>query len=173
MLVYGNYMEISCIVHSQALRERVMAHSTVETHRFIKESRYALDHLFEALVHYQKVVTSSEESLKKIEETKFVLSSIFEHRDQWSPHANNYLAQYMELLKGLEAQKSQLQRDTQVRLSEVLASIESSIESMSALAATVLQISKQVLAYRYGTKPMVASARTIGSQSIVEVIWEG
>lgn len=44
---------------------------------------------------------------------------------------------------------------------------------MSSLAGSVLQIAKQVISLRHSGKPAIAAARNIGSQSIVEVIWEG
>ena len=54
-----------------------------------------------------------------------------------------------------------------------MANIGASIESMSYLAGSVLQIAKQILSLRHGGKPKGIASRRIGSQSLVEVIWEG
>lgn len=64
-------------------------------------------------------------------------------------------------------------KDFDERLNNALKSIGASVESMSNLAGAVLQIAKQTLSLRYDGKPVIASSKMIGSQSISEVIWEG
>ncbi|MEW8288804.1 MAG: hypothetical protein AB2697_22725 [Candidatus Thiodiazotropha endolucinida] len=59
------------------------------------------------------------------------------------------------------------------KLEKALFNIGSTIESMSGLAGAVLQIGKQSLSLRHSEKPNLSGARTIGTQNIVEVIWEG
>jgi hypothetical protein len=54
-----------------------------------------------------------------------------------------------------------------------IARLQSTEDSVAITAGSVLQVGKQVLAFRFGAKPLVTGARVIGSQSIVEVIWQG
>ena len=75
---------------------------------------------------------------------------------------------------GKENQKEVAENDSEERLRNALASIGTTDESMSSFAGGVLQIAKQVLSMRSSGKPVhISGARNIGSQSIIEVIWEG
>ena len=110
-----------------------------QTEEFLENSRHAIEHLFDAIGDYNRVLYSNQK-----------LSDLFMYRDQWSPNANHYYTQYLN-------QQQQ----------------EAKVESMSCLAGAVLQIAKQALSLRHSGKPKISGARNIGSQSIVDVIWEG
>jgi len=110
-----------------------------QTEEFIENSRHAIEHLFYALGDYNNVLHSNQK-----------LSGLFSYRDQWSPNANHYYAQYLN-------KKQQ----------------EAKVESMSCLAGALLQIAKQALSLRHSDKPEISGARNIGSQSITDVIWYG
>ena len=110
-----------------------------QTEEFIENSRHAIEHLFDALDDYNSALHLNQ-----------TLSGPFMYRDQWSPNANHYYAQYLN-------KKQQ----------------EAKVESMSCLAGALLQIAKQALSLRHSGKPKISGARNIGSQSIVDVIWGG
>ncbi len=144
--------------------------NTEQTQNFIENSRYALDHLFDAIDEYNKVLVIAQKEVEEIEGSQKMLSDLFMYRDQWSVNANHHYAQYVERMKHLEQQK---QDDISVKLDNALASIGATVDSMSSLAGAVLQIAKQVFSLRHTGKPRISTARDIGNQSVVEVVWEG
>ena len=144
-----------------------------QTQEFINNSRHAIDHLFDALDEYNSVLESAQQTVEEIEQSKQMLSDLFMYRDQWSPNANYYHAQYVERMKALNEKQEEAGNEFEERLQNALASIGATVESMSSLAGAVLQIAKRVLSLRYSRKPNISGARKIGSQSIIEVIWEG
>lgn len=95
------------------------------------------------------------------------------YRDQWSPNANHHYAQYVRRMEELEKQKAKAQENNSQNLEKALFNIGATVESMSSLAGAVLQIGKQALSIRHEGKPRLPAARTIGTQNIVEVVWEG
>ena len=144
-----------------------------QAEEFIENSRPAIEHLFGALDEYNKVLEKAQTTVEKIESSKQLLSDLFMYRGQWSANANHYYAQYMMRMKELEKQKIAAQEDDARKLEKALFNIGSTVESMSGLAGAVLQIGKQALSIRYKGKPDLPAARTIGTQNIVEVVWEG
>ena len=144
-----------------------------QAQEFIENSRPAIEHLFSALGDYYNVLKRAQTTAEEIEGSKQLLSDLFMYRDQWSPDANHHYAQYIKRLEELEKQNAETKANDTERLEEALFNIGATVESMSILAGTVLQIAKQALSIRYGGKPDLPTARTIGTQSIVEVVWEG
>lgn len=147
--------------------------TTKQAEEFIENSRAAIEHLFGALSAYNEVLEKAQASVEGIERSKQLLSDLFMYRDQWSPNANHYYAQYIMRMEELEKQKKAAQENDAERLEKALFNIGSTVESMSALAGAVLQIGKQSLSLRHSGKPDLPGAKTIGTQSIVEVVWEG
>jgi hypothetical protein len=76
-------------------------------------------------------------------------------------------------MEELEKQKVTIQEPDAEKLTKALFNIGTTIESMSTLAGAVLQIGKQALSLRYAGKPSLPEARFIGTQNIINVIWEG
>lgn len=144
-----------------------------QAEEFIENSRPAIEHLFGALDEYNKVLERAQITVEEIEGSKRLLSELFMYRDQWSPNANHHYAQYMMRMEELEKQKAAAQEDDAEKLEKALFNIGSTVESMSGLAGAVLQIGKQALSIRHAGKPNLPGARTIGTQNIVEVVWEG
>lgn len=144
-----------------------------QAEEFVENSRPALEHLFDALSAYNKVLDKAQTTVEEIERSKQFLSDLFMYRDQWSPNANHYYAQYMTRMEELEKQKKEAQEDDDKKIENALFNIGSTVESMSGLAGAVLQIAKQSLSLRHSGKPKLSGARAIGTQSIVEVVWEG
>ena len=140
---------------------------------FIDRSSPAIKFLFDALSSYFDVIGSLQASIEEIESTKHVLTDLFVSRDQWSPNANHYHAQYMSRVKELEEQKIAIGKTDSEKIEQAFRVMDSTEESMSVLAGSVLQIAKQTLSIRYSAKPKLAASRVLGSQSVVEVIWEG
>jgi len=140
---------------------------------FIDNSKHALEHLFKALDEYNTVLVTAQKTVEEIENSEKTLTDIFIDRDQWSPSANHHHALYIERMKELEKQKSEAPKDIKEKLNNALASIGATVESMSSLSGAVLQIAKQVLSLRHSGKPVIATAKNIGSQSVIDVIWEG
>lgn len=147
--------------------------NTEETKEFIGKSRHALNHLFNAIDEYNNVLESAQQDVEAIEASKQALSDLFMYRDQWSPNANHYYVQYMQRIKQLDEKQKEAATGLTSRLEKALGSIGATVESMSSLAGAILQIAKQVLSLRYSGKPNIFAARDIGSQKIIEVIWEG
>lgn len=141
-----------------------------QTNAFIENSHHAIDYIFQARSEYHRVRSAAQATIEEIDEAKQMLSDLFMYREQWSPHANHHYAQYMERLRALNEMRN---KPVDVRVEDALASIGATTESMSHLAGTVLQIAKQVLSLRYSAKPSIPGARRIGTQSIVEILWEG
>lgn len=147
--------------------------TTEQAEEFIENSRPAIEHLFGALGEYNKVLEKAQITVEQIERSEQMLSDLFMYRDQWSPNANHHYAQYMMRMKELEEQKVAAKENDTEKLEKALFNIGSTVESMSSLAGAVLQIGKQALSIRHAGKPNIPAARTIGTQNIVEVIWEG
>lgn len=144
-----------------------------QAEEFIENSRPAIEHLFSALSEYRKVLERAQITVEEIESSKQLLSDLFMYRDQWSPNANHYYAQYMARMEELEKQKAEAQENDTEKMEKALFNIGSTVESMSGLAGAVLQIAKQALSIRHARKPNLPTARTVGTQNIVEVVWEG
>ncbi len=158
---------------NQTLGIRKAKMTEVQALEFIDNSNHALDHLFKALDEYNSVLVSTQKTVEEIEISEKALSNLFKYRNQWSPNANHHYAQYIKRMESLAKQKAEVGKDIEERLSNALESIGATVESMSSLAGSVLQIAKQVLSLRHSGKPTISTARTVGSQSIVEVVWEG
>lgn len=144
-----------------------------QTQQFIENSRHALNHLFDAISEYNNVLVAAQKDVEEIENSQKALSDLFMYRDQWSVNANYHYAQYIARMAHLNTQKQKAAKDLDVKLNNALSSIGATVDSMSSLAGSVLQIAKQVLSLRHGGKPTIPTSRTIGSQSIIEIIWEG
>ncbi|OOY49060.1 hypothetical protein BOV94_12615 [Solemya velum gill symbiont] len=141
---------------------------------FIDSSRHAFEHLFTAIDGYIDAIASARRNLADIERDEEVFTHLFVDRDQWSADANHLHAQYCEKMKVLALEKSESNKSKEERLSNALESIGATIDSMSVLAGAVLQIAKQIISLRHGRKkPIIDKAKMIGSQNIVEIIWEG
>jgi hypothetical protein len=151
-------------------------HSEHESFVFINECRYALDQLFRTLFLRQEAIDNINRNLAaEIEQAEKLFTEVFIEQDQWSPNANFYYVQYMEQMKKLADNKTGIatEKEREQRVREMLARFGATEESMAVLASAILQLGKQVLSFRFGTKPDLQSIRMIGSQSIIEVIWEG
>ena len=140
---------------------------------FIENSRHASQHLFDALSKYNRVLEQAQTTVEEIERSKNLLSDLFMYRDQWSPNANHHYAQYVRRMEELEKQKAEAQENDAQKLEKALFNIGATVESMSSLAGAVLQIGKQALSIRHEGKPSLPAARTVGTQNIIEVVWEG
>ena len=145
----------------------------VQAEDFIRDSCPAIEHLFAALSGYNVALEKAQTTVEEIENSEQLLSDLFMYRDQWSPNANHYYVQYMTRMQEFEHQKQEAEADDTEKLEKALNSISATIESMSSLAGAVLQIAKQSLSLRHAGKPNICDVRVIGSQSVVEIIWEG
>lgn len=150
-------------------------HTEQESFAFIDECHFALDQLFQTLKHCLKTTDEIKDKLAQIETTEKLVSSGFVNQDQWSPNANYYYVQYLERMNQLIEKKKGIaaEAEKQKQIRELLARIGATEESMAILAGAILQIGKQVLSFRYASKPQLQNVRFVGSQSVVELIWEG
>lgn len=144
--------------------------TNIQTEAFIDDNRHAIDHLFQSLSEYHRARSAAQTTAEEIDQAKQHLSDLFMYRDQWSSNANYHYAQYIVRLKDLSELRDNPEDE---RLADALARIDATTDSMSLLAGAILQIAKQILSLRYGNKPSLPHAKKIGSQNIVEVIWEG
>lgn len=140
---------------------------------FLERTRPAISHIFDAIDVYNECLVLAQKKIEEIDSTKDKLNDLFCYRDQWSPNANHHYAQYMERLEALGKMQLEASKDSGERLTKLLSEVDATTESMSNLGGSILQIGKQVLSLRHARKPIITSAKMIGSQSIVEVIWEG
>src|SRR5947209_3794649 len=84
-----------------------MPHSMGEAQAFVDECRYALEHLFQALVHHQKaarILASMAEQLNAATRASFNRFMSFE----FSPRANFEYVQHMQRLEALGATRTAL-----------------------------------------------------------------
>jgi len=145
-----------------------------ESFIFIEECGFALKELFNTLKPLLRASQEFEKQLADIESTKKVFLSKFIDQDQWSVNANYHYTHYLDRMQALNAQKQNIEAAKIRQVKDLLAKIGATQESMAILAGAILQIGKQVLSFRYGTKPShLAGVRQVGSQSVVELIWEG
>ncbi|QDZ39599.1 hypothetical protein FRE64_06430 [Euhalothece natronophila Z-M001] len=144
-----------------------------QAEKFIENSRPAIEHLFDALGAYEEVLKRAEATVEEVENSKQFFSDLFMYRDQWSPNANHNYAQYRTRMEALEKQRAEAQENKVEKIERALFNMGSTIESMSSLAGAVLQIAKQALSIRYAGKPDLPYARSVGTQNIVDVVWEG
>lgn len=162
-----------------------MPHSEAESKVFIEECRYALEKLFQTLEQELQTSKTIKEELSRelakveqVEQAKQYLDSIFIEEEQWSVNANYYYFRYMDKIHALTEEKEKILQqlqDIQERAKELRVRSGASEESIAILASAVLQIAKQCLSFRFGSRQNLPleSARQIGNQSVVEVIWEG
>lgn len=149
--------------------------TAAEATSFIDECQFALNHLFAALKHREDAIEAIAKKLSGIEYNERFFRDLFIEREQWSANANYLYMRYHDRMKGLADEKRAVatEADREQRVSELLARIGATEEAMAVLAGSILQIGKQALSYRFGTKPVLAGARAVGSQSVVDLIWEG
>lgn len=141
--------------------------------QFIVDSEQAIDHLFAAIEKYHVAVEAAQVTVEEIELSKDYLLEFFKSRDQFSPNANHYYSELMKRIESLDKKITDITgKDDKTRLDDSLKSIGATDESMSTLAGTILQIAKQTISLRHNEKPNI-NARQIGTQNIVDVIWEG
>lgn len=144
-----------------------------EIARFIKGSEYALEHIYEALSKYYQVLKKNTDKLKELDDQQKLLSDLFIQRDQWSSDANYHYIRFMQNVETISGIKEGLENSLELRVKEILSNSSATLESMSYLGTPILQIAKQILSMTFSSKPSIPSARMIGSQNIVDIIWEG
>jgi hypothetical protein len=147
--------------------------NTEQTKQFLQDSEYALNSLFSALEGYNEVLSLARIEVKKIEDTKGWLSDNFMHEGQWDDNANFHHSQYVKRVEELNARAGDIPTQTEITLKREMEAIGATMDSMRSIAGAILQTSKQILSIRYAGKPDLPNARCIGTQNIVEVIWEG
>lgn len=149
--------------------------STAEARAFVDETRFALEHVFVALKQRREMLSDLAVDIKQLDEAKALLERVFLNRDQFSPNANWHYGKLMERLQALDAKQRELTsgQSKEERLQALLARFGATEEAMGVLAGTVLQLAKQALSFRFGTKGNVPSGPPLGSQPRTEVIWEG
>lgn len=141
--------------------------------QFINNTEYALEHIYRALGVYYRVLGENEKEIGKINDCNRMLSEKFIYEGQWSVHANASYANYMKKTNELLKMKNKVNECLSSKLERFLESNKVSLESMSYLAGLILQLAKQMLSIRYNCKPSISDVRKIGTQSIIEIIWEG
>lgn len=141
---------------------------TTATSDYLESSLPALKHLFEALEDYNRFLAQANKEIEKLNSLKTKLNVQFESEDQWSDNANFYFRQLSQRTKHLDHLP-----DLESRLRPALYGVGATLESMACLAGAILQIAKTILSLHHAGKPIIASVKQVGSQSIVDVIWEG
>jgi hypothetical protein len=161
--------------------------SEAEAISFIDESKFALDQLYVSLNERLNILSDLQKKLdKQLHEIKYrteIEHTVFVEQDQWSDNANYYYGRYIEQMKSLQNQSQQISDelndlDNPVRqkqiFDETLARLGATEAALDNLAAAVLQTAKQSISYRFGrNRPNLNGVRLVGTQPIVNVIWEG
>lgn len=147
--------------------------SAQDSREFVEASRPALEHLFNMFAEQMQTAT---EQLEELQRQGDLVDAEFLNDLQYSDQANQFHAQWLHRRQHL----GHLQRIMTARpLSwhrPSTAKIDATMTSIGVIAGAILQVAKQALSYRWGSKKgalVVTSARSIFSQSIIEVIWEG
>lgn len=150
-------------------------HTPQESTAFLAECDFALEHIFIALRQREDAIRDVARQVEELERKQEGVTSLFVDRDQWSPNANYYYGRYVQRMTEIAAQKDRFATPEalQQRLDEALARIGASEQAMAVLAGAALQLGKQALSFRHGRKPQLPAPRMIGTQSVVDVIWEG
>lgn len=147
--------------------------NTSQTEKYINNNRHALAHLFSAIDEYNKILSKAQENVRKLERSKQYLHDNFMYKDQWSYNANEHYGIYQRRLQDIDSKKAEAEENLPLELEEQLEKIGASADSMASLAGSVFQIAKQILSLRHRGKPRLPGCRKIGTQSVVDVIWEG
>jgi len=156
-------------------KDPIEKHLQTEAEAFIDQSMYALKYLYKVLPLQIKALEDISKKIKDLEQQEQIQHLIFQERDQWSPSANHLYIRYWERVNAIVKGKKALLTDPSNtdELRRLLARIGATEVSMSVLGGAILQIAKQALSFRFGSKPNLSGARLVGSQSIIEIIWEG
>ena len=153
-----------------------MPHTVAEAGAFLEACRPTLDHLFELL----KPVLSTSDVLKArkqhAQDRYDRLIGQVQDTSEWSWRAQFYYSRFTSAVEGSRRECEELndpklpERERQA----AIARLKATDESIGVVAGSVLQLAKQLLSFRFGKKGGVpAGARQVGTQSVVEVIWEG
>jgi hypothetical protein len=153
-----------------------MPHTAAEADAFLGACRPTLEHLYEML----KAVLSTSDELKariqRAQDRYDRLSGQLQDTSDWSWTAQFYYSKFTSAVESSRRECEELndpkrpERERQA----AIAQLQATEESIDIVAGSVLQLPKQLLSFRFGKKADVpAGARQVGTQSVVEVIWEG
>lgn len=142
-----------------------MVHTAKETLTFIDESRYAFEGLLQSLSQALDTRDGLSQKLARTLEEEKLFNSILTERDLWSPQANY---QYFDFISQIEKSVGNKKVPQ-----ELLSRLRASHMITDVISSAILQIAVRVLYFRFATKPQLKQARLIGSQSVIDLIWEG
>lgn len=149
--------------------------SQSEAHTYVDESRFALDRIYDELEKRDEAVQAIASKIARLKNDEQLHHELFIDRDQWSPHANFYYGRYIRMVTAIRSRRTWLESASGSRdaLQTELARFGATETAMGILGGAMLQISKQAIAYRFGGSRPPLPAKMIGSQTIVEIVWEG
>jgi hypothetical protein len=153
-----------------------MPHSVAETTNFLDQCQPALRHLYAVLTPTLQIQDALQRQIAKTRDQYDWYQANLSDTSDWSETAKFYYSRYTAGMEGTRRELESL--SDPARLDEArgaaIARLSATEESIGVVAGAVLQIAKQVLSFRYGAKPThLSAARPVGSQSVVNVIWEG
>ena len=150
-----------------------MPNSAVDSEAYLAATQFSIGKLFDSFVAQQNALKEIQGQLEAIDAAKQLQHDIFVDRDQWSINANYLYGQFLGRLHQLNAQADAIGDTEQEQIATALARLGATEESMGVFAGAILQVAKQILSYRHGGKSNMPSSRTIGSQELIEIVWEG
>lgn len=144
----------------------------IELQIFLENNIPAFKHLFSALDAYNELKKQIKKNMDNISENQSYFHNDFLSK-QFSSNANFYYSQSMKIYENLEEKKKKEGEINYLKLEKEFKNYKTTIESISCIAGSILQIAKQILSLYFGEKPKLDKGRRIGKQSIIELIWEG
>jgi hypothetical protein len=154
-----------------------MSRTLPEALAFVAESRFALEKFYEVLEVRREALNVISRQINDLMKHEQDEHKWYVDWGQWEGDANHVFAQYMRRVEQMSARRTALEggaaRDATLR--KLMAEVGATESDIGISAGAVLQVAKQALSYRFGPKGNIPSqnARLIGTQTVVEVIWEG
>jgi hypothetical protein len=154
-----------------------MSRTLPEALTFVAESRFALEKFYEVLEVRRQALDAISRQITDLLKREQDEHKWYVDWGQWEGDANHVFVQYMRRVEQMSASRTALEggaaRDATLR--KLMAGVGATESDIGISAGAVLQVAKQVLSYRFGPKGNIPlrNARFIGTQTVIEVIWEG
>lgn len=154
-----------------------MSRTIAEGLTFVTESRFALEKFYEVMEIRRRALDSISRRIEDLLRREQDEHKWFIDWGQWEADANHVFVQYMRRIEQMSASRTALEggaaRDATLR--QLMAEAGATESDIGIAAGAVLQVGKQALSYRFGPKGSIpiANARCIGTQTVIDVIWEG
>lgn len=153
-----------------------MSRTLSEALIFISESRFALEKFYEVLEVRRRALDSITRRIDDLLKQEQDEHKWFMDWGQWEADTNHVYVQYMRRVEHMSVSRTTLEGGAarEATLRKLMAEAGATESDIGIAAGAVLQVGKQALSYRFGRKGNIptANARRIGTQTVIDVIWE-